>query len=267
MSTLAVNAISPASGGTVTITGAALTTPALGTPASGNLANCTGLPASAVVNTPSGGISATNVQAALNELDTEKLSKGEEGTAINGATAKATPIDADMLGVMDSAASNVLKKLSWANVKATLKSYFDSLYPSFEYGNWTPQLKGASPNGTYEIAVNYSTFVRVGRLVCLSGYFTLAGSVTGGGGAHAIVTGLPFNKRANTFPAGAVNASGIDLSTGTVGLTVQFTATGLGTALYFAQLQDNAANIDLPISAFGPDDNIYFQLTYEADGY
>ncbi len=80
MSTLAVNAISPASGGTVTITGAALTTPALGTPASGTLTNCTGLPASGVVNTPAGGISATNVQAALNELDTEKLNKGEEGT-------------------------------------------------------------------------------------------------------------------------------------------------------------------------------------------
>lgn len=83
MSTLAVNAISPASGGTVTITGAALTTPALGTPASGNLANCTGLPASAVVNTPSGGISATTVQGALNELDTEKFDKS--GGTIDGA--------------------------------------------------------------------------------------------------------------------------------------------------------------------------------------
>jgi len=49
MSTVKANTIEPASGGTVTITGAALTTPALGTPASGNLANCTGLPASSVV--------------------------------------------------------------------------------------------------------------------------------------------------------------------------------------------------------------------------
>lgn len=44
MSTLAVNAINAASGGTITITGAALTTPALGTPASGTLTNCTGFP-------------------------------------------------------------------------------------------------------------------------------------------------------------------------------------------------------------------------------
>ncbi len=52
------------------------------------------------------------------------------GSLINGATGKTTPVDADYLGLMDSAASNVLKKLSWANVKATLKSYFDTLYPS-----------------------------------------------------------------------------------------------------------------------------------------
>lgn len=82
MSTVKVNTIEPASGGTVTITGAALTTPALGTPASGNLANCTGLPAPSVVNTPSGGISATTVQAALNELDSEKLDKS--GGTISG---------------------------------------------------------------------------------------------------------------------------------------------------------------------------------------
>lgn len=50
------------------------------------------------------------------------------GDAINAATEKTTPVDADMIGLMDSAASNVLKKLSWANTKATLKTYFDTLY-------------------------------------------------------------------------------------------------------------------------------------------
>lgn len=51
-----------------------------------------------------------------------------EGALINSATSKATPVDADMIGLMDSAASNILKKLSWANLKATLKTYFDTLY-------------------------------------------------------------------------------------------------------------------------------------------
>lgn len=42
------------------------------------------------------------------------------GNLINAATAKTTPVDADYVGLMDSAASNLLKKLSWANIKATL---------------------------------------------------------------------------------------------------------------------------------------------------
>jgi hypothetical protein len=50
------------------------------------------------------------------------------GALINGATSKTTPVDADYIGLMDSAASNILKKLSWANLKATLKTYFDTLY-------------------------------------------------------------------------------------------------------------------------------------------
>lgn len=42
------------------------------------------------------------------------------GALINGATSKTTPVDADYLGLMDSAASNILKKLSWANLKAAI---------------------------------------------------------------------------------------------------------------------------------------------------
>jgi hypothetical protein len=48
--------------------------------------------------------------------------------SIDAATAKTTPVDADTMGIIDSAASNVLKKVTWANIKATLKAYFDTLY-------------------------------------------------------------------------------------------------------------------------------------------
>ncbi len=48
--------------------------------------------------------------------------------AISTATGKTTPVDADALGIIDSAASNVLKKLTWANLKATSKTYTDTLY-------------------------------------------------------------------------------------------------------------------------------------------
>ncbi len=46
----------------------------------------------------------------------------------HAATGKTTPVDADEMPLVDSAASNVLKKVTWANLKATLKTYFDTLY-------------------------------------------------------------------------------------------------------------------------------------------
>lgn len=48
----------------------------------------------------------------------------------DAATSKAAPVDADAFPITDSAASNGLKKLTWANLKASLKTYFDTVYPS-----------------------------------------------------------------------------------------------------------------------------------------
>lgn len=50
--------------------------------------------------------------------------------ATTAAPSKTTPVDADFLPLADSAAGNTLKKLSWANITTTLKTHFDSLYPS-----------------------------------------------------------------------------------------------------------------------------------------
>ena len=47
---------------------------------------------------------------------------------IAASTSKTTPVDADVLPILDSAAANILKKVTWANIKATLKTYFDTLY-------------------------------------------------------------------------------------------------------------------------------------------
>ena len=53
----------------------------------------------------------------------------------HGAGTKATPVDNDEFGFIDSAASNILKKLSWANIKAALKAYFDPIYlPTRSFG-------------------------------------------------------------------------------------------------------------------------------------
>jgi len=52
----------------------------------------------------------------------------EFAAQVIAASPKTTPVDADNFGITDSAASNIIKKLTWANIKATLKTYFDSIY-------------------------------------------------------------------------------------------------------------------------------------------
>lgn len=60
----------------------------------------------------------------------------------NAAASKATPVDADAVPLVDSEALNGLKKLTWANIKATLKIYLDTLYAAI----------GHAHTGTYEPA-------------------------------------------------------------------------------------------------------------------
>jgi len=84
----------------------------------------------------------TDVAGATDELvivDKSDTTMGATGTdkrvtpnvlledTVHGATSKTTPVDADLVGLIDSEDSNVLKSLTWDNAKETLKTYFDSL--------------------------------------------------------------------------------------------------------------------------------------------
>ena len=50
------------------------------------------------------------------------------GAINHAATAKTTPVDADTFPITDTQATNVIKKLSFTNLKAFLKTYFDTIY-------------------------------------------------------------------------------------------------------------------------------------------
>lgn len=50
-------------------------------------------------------------------------------TIINDFADKPTPIDTDHIGIQED--EGLFKKLSWANLKATLKTYFDTLYDNW----------------------------------------------------------------------------------------------------------------------------------------
>ena len=57
---------------------------------------------------------------AINESN---VFRSEKASQISGLTEKTTPVDADNLMIDDSAASNAKRRVTWANVKATLKTY------------------------------------------------------------------------------------------------------------------------------------------------
>lgn len=65
---------------------------------------------------------------------------GNVGSSIHGVTEKTTPVDNDEVGIIDSAASYVLKKLTWGNIKSTIKSYFDTLYATIGHNHDTQYL-------------------------------------------------------------------------------------------------------------------------------
>ena len=44
------------------------------------------------------------------------------------ATAKTIPVNADIVALWDSAAANVVKQLSWSDIKTILQARFDTLY-------------------------------------------------------------------------------------------------------------------------------------------
>lgn len=77
------------------------------------------------------------------------------GALINGATGKTTPVDADYLGLMDSAASNILKKLSWANLKATFIGTVLT-WTAAQRGAYSALTDGATITPDLSLANNYS---------------------------------------------------------------------------------------------------------------
>lgn len=92
------------------------------------------------------------IDAAINDLD---LAKIELPTL-----SKTTAIDADSVLLIDSAASDVVKKWTIANIKANLKTYFDTLYQALLVsGTNIKSVNGSSLVGSGNLALEETIII------------------------------------------------------------------------------------------------------------
>lgn len=132
-----------------------------------------GTPADGAVTTPK--LGALAVTAA-------KLDNAAIETKIAAATAKTTLADADVFALLDSAAASVLKKVTWANIKAALATAFAARTAD----SFTATLTGCTTSPTGTVAVE-----KVGNIVTLS-----IPSITGTANTTAAsLTGVPVAYR------------------------------------------------------------------------
>lgn len=82
-----------------------------------------------LANLPMGGFKATNMADGVAASDSATVGQVTAliSTSTAGAPTKSTPVDADSLMLIDSAASNALKRLTWANVKVALGLIYQPL--------------------------------------------------------------------------------------------------------------------------------------------
>jgi len=134
------------------------------------------------------------------------------GALISGATSKVEPVDADQFGLSDSAAGGVLKKLSWLNLKLTLKAYFDPIYRAA--GTAINDVLTGFSVGSGTVSASDSILQAIQKIVGnLANYALLSGATFTG----AVIMSDQLLSRANFVDCAVkVNAKGSINSTSTV---------------------------------------------------
>ena len=127
-------------------------------------------------------------------------------TMANMTNAKTTPIDADNLTLWDSVASS-FKKVTWLNIKATLKTYFDTVYLTIvNFANLGDSLKARVDMGTGTV-INWSLGISY-KHTTLTGAITFTDSNLPTGTDTKCITLDIDGDFAITFPAYYVSKGG-----------------------------------------------------------
>jgi hypothetical protein len=198
------------------------------------------------------------------------VSDGDVAKVIHAAASKATPVDADELALVNSAASNTIAKLTWASLKATLKTYFDTLYGKITSSTGSIVLpasttanRDGSPQAGY---LRYNTSLLQFEGYGSAGWGKVGGGTSGGGTDAAFyendsVVTTPYNIGQSAQISGATFTNG----SANVGMTAHGYVAGSEVALTtLGTLPTNfPANTKLYVIATGlTADVVQLSLTY-----
>lgn len=204
------------------------------------------------------------------------------GQYIHGASAKTTPVDADTMPLIDSAASNVLKKVTWANIKATLKTYFDTLYTAintavlltgnqsvagvktfsngiafgnetlanYDEGTWSPAITGSTTDPTVTYTTQSGDYTRIGNVIFYRFQVTI-NTISGGSGEARI--SVPVTNGSVTT-VGVAMTSGVDLPGTPAGMS--FTVVASQAFGVLQAMQDNGGVNQVQVSGLAAGDTI-----------
>jgi hypothetical protein len=132
------------------------------------------------------------------------------GGTFHGSPSKAIPIDADEVGIWDSI-TGLLAKVTWTNLKATLKAYFDGVYPKYTPHNGYVEVCPACA-GVHKLILSNAAAIDAGsgkvQLLCAN---TLS---------------VPYVSGDLVTVEGTTNYNGnVTLTSGTAADRIEFTAT------------------------------------------
>lgn len=174
-------------------------------------------------------------------LDME-ITDTQIGLIINGATDYPTPLDADKIGIWN-VANSLFKALTWANLKATLKTYFDTLYSSGSLyipnvwisPNFTTKVTGSSWTGT---AWFVPFFVAKQTTITELGI-----EVTTGVAASTIRIGL-FSADSSGNVGTLIDQTGT-MSSVSTGVKSTIISQSIASGLYYLGFQSSAAGVSV----------------------
>jgi hypothetical protein len=155
---------------------------------------------------------------------------------VDTTESKATPVDADALLLQDSADSSIWKRLTWANLKATAKTYFDTVYAAIVHTHVISDVTNLQT--TLDGKVDENAAITPATKTKIT--YDAKGLVTAGADATTADIADSLNKRYVTDAQLTVigNTSGTNTGDQTITLTGDVTGSGTGS---FAATIDKTA--------------------------